>query len=146
MKTFIFFGGFSESKDMSNGAPCFGWKVDLVLGCWPSKIKVIGVPGLCSFPNQPHQVSFGNQVVGPCLCQSFHLGQLWRFWWYDLLGAPSMNSSCGFFCWWLPRGGKDTTVIPPHQFFFVWFEDLTKKNGKPTQVFWVVFWLFSLSN
>ena len=28
-----------------NGAPCFRWKFGLVLGGWPSKIEVIGVPG-----------------------------------------------------------------------------------------------------
>ena len=28
------------------GPPCFDWSLDLVLGGWPSKIEVIGVPGV----------------------------------------------------------------------------------------------------
>ena len=39
----------------SNGAPCFDWSLGLVLGGWPSKIKVIWLPGIhrlrCETPN-----------------------------------------------------------------------------------------------
>ena len=64
------------------GHPCFDWSLDLVLGGWPSKIEVLGVPGVYTLMQIfKEHVQIHTSIPGvPIRHVFFFLGFLLFFW------------------------------------------------------------------